>query len=99
MNINNVPEQDVKLLGKRVKLKEVYKTDDGEYQYGIIVEIVSHEYDRAMRQRKPRNVSLHLFNQSGQLYLCGDRDGIPIPTYVDFHVDEILLCTDNMNNP
>jgi hypothetical protein len=104
-NINQLPEQDVKLLGKKVKLNEPYRIEEGiqeygkdwiGYEFGIVVEIISHEFDRQLRQPRPRNVSLHLFDQQGRLQLCGFRDGIPISTFVDFHVSEFLVCEDNM---
>lgn len=92
-------------LGDHVKLLEPYRPEEYIYmnskdwvgfEYGIVVEIVSHEYDRDLRQPRPRNVSLHLFDRLGKLYLTGFRDGVPLPTFVDFHISELLIYTDNM---
>ena len=112
MYANQNLEQDVKLLGKRVKLEQPYRPEEDVlkygkdwtgYEFGIVVEIISHEFDactalrvRQLRQQRPRNVSLHLFDRWGRLYLCGVRDEIPIPGFVDFHIDEFLICEDNM---
>jgi hypothetical protein len=94
------------LLGKRVKLTKPYRPEEDGWKYGkdwigyefsIIVEIISHEYDRQLRQTRPRNVSLHLFDQEGRLYVIGKRDTTPIPGFVDFHVTEFVLCLDNMS--
>ena len=52
--INQVAEQDAKLLGKCVKLNEPYRPKEEVYdrgkdwagfEFGIIVEVISHEID------------------------------------------------------
>jgi hypothetical protein len=96
----------IELLGKRVRLNEPYKPEEEVYkrgkewkgfEFGIVVEIVSHETDRQLRQTLPKNVALNLFDAEGNLYLTGTRDGIPVLTFVDFHISEFLICSDNMS--
>lgn len=70
--------------GDLVKLKEPYQ---GRYGYGIVVEILSRT-----RHKQPRNVSLHLYDEDGQLYIEPSyvTRGLMVPSYVDFHVSELI---------
>ncbi len=67
-----------------VKLKEPYQ---GRYGYGIVVEITSHT-----RHGHPRNVSLHLYDDEGQLFIHPEyvAKGLMVPSYVDFHLSELV---------
>ncbi|QQE64154.1 hypothetical protein GFS31_08330 [Leptolyngbya sp. BL0902] len=69
--------------GDLVKLKDPYQ---GRYGYGVVVEITSRT-----RQGQPRNVSLHLYDDEGQLYIepLYVAKGLMVPSYVDFHVSEL----------
>lgn len=100
---------DLEMLGKRIKLNESYKPEEyvfeygrewSGFEYGIITEIISHEFDREMRREQVKNVSAHLFDREGRLYLCGKREegksSVPVPTFVDFHISEFMILTDNM---
>jgi len=73
--------------GDLVKLKEPYR---GRYGYGIVVEIVSRTQGRQVKL--PRNVSLHLYDDQGQLYIepLYVQKGLLVPSYVDFHVSELV---------
>ena len=71
-------------VGDLVKLKEPYLD---RYTHGIVVEIVSRTIHGI-----PRNVSLHLYDAQGQLYIEPSyvASGLMVPTYVDFHVSELV---------
>jgi hypothetical protein len=70
--------------GDLVKLKDPYQ---GRYGYGVVVEISSRT-----RYGQPRNVSLHLYDDEGQLCIEPSyvAQGLMVPTYVDFHVSELI---------
>lgn len=70
--------------GDLVKLKDPYQ---GRYGYGVVVEITSRT-----RYGLPRNVSLHLYDDEGQLYIepLYVAKGLMVPSYVDFHVSELV---------
>ncbi|MBE9109883.1 hypothetical protein IQ273_10735 [Nodosilinea sp. LEGE 07298] len=70
--------------GDLVKLKDLYQ---GRYNYGVVVEILSHT-----RHKLPRNVRLHLYDDDGQLYIepLSVAKGLMVPSYVDFHVSELI---------
>jgi hypothetical protein len=70
--------------GDMVKLKDPYQ---GRYGYGVVVEVISHT-----RYGHPRNVSLHLYYDEGQLYIkpLYVAKGLMVPNYVDFHVSELV---------
>ncbi|MGG6241590.1 hypothetical protein ACQ4N7_23435 [Nodosilinea sp. AN01ver1] len=70
--------------GDLVKLRDPYQ---GRYGYGVVVEIVSRTC-----QKLPRNVSLHLYDDEGQLYIepLYVAKGLMVPSYVDFHVSELV---------
>lgn len=74
--------------GDLVKLKEPYL---GRYTYGIVVEIIAHTGGRRS-SGWPRNVSLHLYDDQGQLFIHESyvAKGLMIPSYVDFHVSELI---------
>jgi hypothetical protein len=93
------------LLGRRVRLKQAYRPDmyhldrDKDwigFEFGFVVEIVSTD----QRSRQVTNVSLNLFDREGRLYLAGSRTDvagtIPVPTFVDFSIDEFEICNDQM---
>lgn len=69
--------------GDLVKLKDPYQ---GRYAYGVVVEITSRT-----RHKLPRNVSLHLYDDDGQLFIHPEcvAKGLMVPSYVDFHVSEL----------
>jgi len=94
------------ICGDIVKLKEPYlpeewvllKPKDWKgFEFGIVVEITSHQFsingNAYGNQQIPRNVSLHLYDAGGQLmiYPLYLEKGLLIPTYVDFHVSELVL--------
>lgn len=70
--------------GDLVKIKDPYQD---HYGYGMVVEITSHT-----RQGHPRNVSLHLYDDEGQLFIQADyvARGLVVPSYVDFHLSELI---------
>jgi hypothetical protein len=70
--------------GDLVRLKEPYQS---RYGYGVVVEITSRT-----RYGLPRNVSLHLYDDEGQLYIHPEylAKGLIVPSYVDFHVSEMV---------
>lgn len=73
--------------GDIVTLREPYQG----FNRGIVVEIIATERSRHYGgQVGPRNVSLHLFNDQGQIYLIQPGKS-HIPTYVDFHISELVL--------
>ena len=101
-------QQDLKIisLGDIVKLNGPYKMREWKklkpadwpgFEYGIVVEITSQM--RIMQGvtrppiMHPRNVSLNLYDRSGQLYIepLYIEKGLLIPTYVDFHISELTL--------
>jgi hypothetical protein len=98
--------QHILTCGDIVKLKEPYRPEEWVYrqpqtwkgfEFGIVVQIVSCQFsingDRYGDGQTPRNVSLHLYDAAGQLmieplYL---EQGLLIPSYVDYHVSELVL--------
>jgi hypothetical protein len=74
------------ILGKSVRLKEPYKPDYWAMRYGL-----SWHTDRR-HGKYVQQVSLHLFDRLGQLYLSGNRGGVPLPAFVDFATEELTLC-------
>ena len=70
--------------GDLVKLKDPYQ---GRYGYGVVVEITI-----CTRHGHPRNVSLHLYDEDGQLFIHTEyiAKGLLVPSYVDFHVSELI---------
>ena len=70
--------------GDLVKLKDSYQ---GRYGYGVVVEITSRT-----RNKLPRNVRLHIYDDEGQLFIPADyvAKGLMVPSYVDFHVSELI---------
>lgn len=90
--------------GDIVELKEPYKVSDADepkeaskkFTHGVVVEIVSRQRvlsPTPARKTVPRVVSLFLFDgDSGQLYLSSGPIGdAGVPTFVDFHVGELVL--------
>ena len=73
--------------GDLVRLKEPYQ---GRFGYGIVAEILSRTQGRL--GGLPRNVSLHLYDSQGQLYIEPSyvERGLMVPQYVDFHVSELI---------
>jgi hypothetical protein len=70
--------------GDLVKIKDPYQ---GRYSYGVVIEITSRT-----RYGQPRNVSLHLYDDEGQLFIESSyvAQGLMVPSYVDFHVSELI---------
>jgi hypothetical protein len=70
--------------GDLVKLKDPYQ---GRYSFGVVVGITSRT-----RYSHPRNVSLHLYDDEGQLFIHSEyvAKGLMVPSYVDFHVSELV---------
>jgi len=84
----SMPSKTAKLQrGDLVKLKEPYR---GRFGFGIVVEILTHCRDK--EGSHPRNVSLHLYDEQGQLYIEPSyvAKGLMVPSYVDFHVSELV---------
>lgn len=92
--------------GDIVKLKEPYLPEEWVslkpkewkgFEFGIVVEIVSHQFsvngNAYGDQQIPRNVSLHLYDATGQLMIWPQYidKGLLIPSYVDFHLSELVL--------
>ena len=92
--------------GDIVKLKEPYLPEEWVslkpkgwkgFEFGIVVEIVSSQFSingNAYGDRlSPRNVSLHLYDAGGQLMIWPQYidNGLLIPSYVDFHLSELVL--------
>jgi hypothetical protein len=91
--------------GDIVKLKEPYRPADfpqdrnsewSGFEYGIVAEIVSTQIvvnGNAYRNQQPRNVSLNLYDATGQMMIEPTyiEAGLLIPSYVDFHVSELVL--------
>jgi hypothetical protein len=92
--------------GDIVKLKEPYlpeewvllKPKDWKgFEFGIVVEIVSYQFsvngNAYGNQQVPRNVSLHLYDVTGQImiYPLYIEKGLLIPAYVEFHLSELVL--------
>jgi len=73
--------------GDLVRLKEPYR---GRFGFGIVVEVLAHCRDKDGSH--PRNVSLHLYDEQGQLYIepLYVQKGLMVPCYVDFHVSELI---------
>ena len=100
-----VPTAHILTTGDIVKLKEPYKPADFPqarnldwpgFGYGIVVEILSTQMivnGEAYGNQHPRNVSLNLYDATGQLMIepMFVEAGLCIPTYVDFHVSELEL--------
>jgi hypothetical protein len=92
------------ILGQRVRLKEPYKpdywamrygSDFPGYEHGVVVQVLSWYNDRR-QGRYVQQVSLHLFDRQGQLYLSGNRSGVALPAFVDFATEELILCRADM---
>jgi hypothetical protein len=92
------------ILGKSVRLKEPYKPDYWAmrygldfpgYEHGVVVQVLSWHTDRRHGKYVQR-VSLHLFDRLGHLYLLGNRSGVPLPAFVDFATEELILCRADM---
>lgn len=92
--------------GDIVKLKKPYRPEEWislkpkdwrGFEFGIVVEIVSSQFsvngEAYGNQQQPRNVSLHLYDASGQLMIYPQylEKGLLVPTYVDFHLSELIL--------
>lgn len=92
--------------GDIVKLKQTYRPEEWVlikdkawrgFEFGIVVEIVSSQFsvnDEAYGNgQQPRNVSLHLYDASGQLMIYPQylERGLLVPTYIDFHLSELVL--------
>lgn len=62
-----------------------------------MVEIVSYQFsvkgESYGNQKQPRNVSLHLYDTTGQLMIDLQylEKGLLIPAYVDCHLSELIL--------
>ena len=93
-------------IGDIVRLKQPYRpeewvslkpTDWQGFEFGIVVEIVSHQFsvngESYGNQQQPRNVSLHLYDATGQLMIFPQwlEKGLFIPSYVDCHLSELIL--------
>ncbi len=92
--------------GDIVKLKQPYRPEEWVrrkpkewkgFEFGIVVEIVSHQFtvngDRYGKTHIPRQVSLHLYDAMGQLFIVPEwiEKGLMVPSYVDFHLSELIL--------
>jgi len=91
--------------GDIVRLKQPYRPEEwvllkGEgwkgFEYGIVVEIISCQFSvngEAYGNQQPRNVGLHLYDAGGQLMIYPDwlETGLLVPTYVEFHLSELIL--------
>ena len=92
--------------GDIVKLKQPYRHEEWVrrkpkdwkgFEFGIVVEIVSHQFtingDRYGNTQIPRQVSLHLYDAMGQLFIVPEwiEKGLMVPSYVDFHLSELIL--------
>ncbi len=92
--------------GDIVKLSQPYRpeewvrikpTDWRGFEFGIVVEIVSHQFsvngESYGNHQQPRNVSLHLYDATGQLMIFPQylEKGLLVPSYVDFHLSELVL--------
>lgn len=92
--------------GDIVKLKQTYRPQEWVclkpkdwtgFEFGIVVEIVSAQFsvngEAYGNGQQPRNVSLHLYDAGGQLMIYPQylEKGLLVPTYVDFHLSELVL--------
>ncbi len=99
-------ENHILTTGDIVRLKQPYRPQEWVllkdktwrgFEYGIVVEIISSQFsvngEAYGDQQQPRNVSLHLYDAGGQLMIEPQyqRAGLLIPTYVDFHLSELIL--------
>jgi hypothetical protein len=93
-------------VGDIVRLKQPYRheewvllkpSDWKGFEFGIVVEIVSHQFsingESYGNHQQPRNVSLHLYDATGQLMIFPQwlEKGLFIPSYVDYHLSELVL--------
>ena len=93
-------------MGDIVKLKKPYRPEEWVllkptgwkgFEFGIVVEIVSSQFsvngESYGNQKQSRNVSLHLYDATGQLMIFPQylKKGLLVPTYVDFHLSELIL--------
>lgn len=92
-------------VGDIVKLKAPYKVSDFPqssdpdwrgFTHGIVVEILSTQMivnGESYGSEYPRRVSLHLYDERGQLMIEPSfvEAGLCIPSYVDFHISELVL--------
>lgn len=98
-------ETHILTTGDIVKLKQPYRPDDFAqlkdlawkgFDYGIVVQILSTQMlvnGESYGNHHPRNVSLNLYDASGQLMIEPTfiNAGLCIPSYVDFHISELVL--------
>ncbi len=92
--------------GDIVRLKQPYRPEEWVllkdetwqgFKYGIVVEIISSQFsvngEAKGDRQQPRNVGLHLYDAGGQLMIYPDwvEKGLLVPTYVDFHLSELIL--------
>jgi hypothetical protein len=93
-------------VGDIVRLKQPYRPEEWVllkpsdwqgFEFGIVVEIVSHQFsvngESYGNYKQPRNVSLHLYDATGQLMIFPQwlEKGLFIPSYVDSHLSELVL--------
>lgn len=101
-----MPTNHTLSIGDIVKLKDPYRPEEWVhhkpktwrgFEYGIVVEIVSTQFtvngNLYGNAQIPRNVSLHLYDASGQLFILPQwiENGLMIPEYVDHHLSELIL--------
>lgn len=92
--------------GDIVKLKKPYRPEEwvllkptswNGFEFGIVVEIVSYQFsvngESYGNQQQPRNVSLHLYDATGQLMIerAWLKKGLFVPSYIEFHLSELVL--------
>ena len=97
MNADKKLEIERSLLGKKVKLLAFYRgADEIDYEFGIVNQVLSIDFDTNKRMYCASRLSLHLFNRQGKMYMMVENTlKIPIPTYVDFHISDLTILTDN----
>jgi hypothetical protein len=72
-----------------------YGLDFPGYEHGVVVQVLSWHTDHR-HGKYVQQVSLHLFDRLGHLYLSGNRSGVPLPAFVDFATEELTLCNADM---
>lgn len=92
--------------GDIVKLKQPYCPEEWVilkdkawrgFDFGIVIEIVFYQFsvngESYGNEKQPRNVSLHLYDTTGQLMIDPQylEKGLLVPSYVDFHLSELVL--------
>lgn len=103
---NSMSANHILTTGDIVKLKQPYCPEEWVllkdkawrgFEYGIVVEIISSQFsvngEAKGSQQQPRKVGLHLYDATGQLMIYPQylEKGLLVPTYVDFHLLELVL--------